>query len=51
MLQIVCCRCDKYIGQKPGGNGITHGFCDSCEKEQLSIWREEIRKLENIKVI
>ena len=29
----VCGWCRKYMGWKPGGNGVTHGICTPCLKK------------------
>lgn len=30
MIKIVCCLCFKDMGQKEGGEGVSHGFCPAC---------------------
>ena len=37
MLRI-CCYCGDVIGEKPGGEGVTHGVCSDC----LEIQQEAI---------
>lgn len=37
---IVCAYCQKRIGTKEGGEGVSHGACPDCHKKQL----EEIEK-------
>ena len=29
-MKRVCSWCDKDMGEKPGGEGVTHGICDEC---------------------
>ncbi|MDY6792850.1 MAG: hypothetical protein SWH54_16420 [Thermodesulfobacteriota bacterium] len=45
-MKRVCCKCGKYLGEKPGPkDAVTHGFCDPC----LEIYRAEMMvALENI---
>jgi len=45
-MKRICCKCGKYLGEKPGPKDVvTHGFCDPC----LKIYREEMFvALENI---
>lgn len=28
-MDVVCCGCQKKLGEKPG-DGISHGICDDC---------------------
>lgn len=33
MIEMKCCVCKKYLGEKEGGNRpgiISHGYCDDC---------------------
>lgn len=32
----LCAWCGANMGTKPGGNGITHGLCDSCLKAEMA---------------
>lgn len=31
-MKRVCAWCKKYMGEKPGGPGISHGICDECQE-------------------
>jgi hypothetical protein len=45
-MKRMCCKCGKYLGEKPGPeHAVTYGFCDPC----LEIYRAEMLvALENI---
>ena len=41
MLKIVCADCKKDLGEKAGGEGVTHGLCPEC----YLIRRQEIEEM------
>lgn len=34
-MKIVCMDCKKELGEKEGGEGITHGLCPECYEKRL----------------
>lgn len=44
MLKSICAWCDKELGEKPGGDGISHGICPSCSKDLLSDYFQSKKK-------
>lgn len=47
MIQVVCSgyrdsdnniiKCGKVLGEKEGGEGISHTYCDDCFREQMEV--------------
>ena len=36
-LRIVCAWCDRYMGMKDGGEGVTHTICPECMAKELEV--------------
>lgn len=44
MITIVCSWCKKKIGEKEGGEGISHSVCPECKlkvEEEIRNWKGE----------